>query len=82
MTEFKIGDSVKTYVGRGTICNIKKYTGYLREARILYGVKHIKRDLRLHECDGTCEDKYGYYFSEKNIKLFIKKKINESEMIL
>jgi len=82
MTEFKIGDNVKTFVGRGTICNIKKYTGYLGEARLLYGVKHIKRDLRLHDCDGTCENEHGYYFSKNNIKLFIKKKLDEIEMIL
>lgn len=82
MTKFKIGDNVKTFVGRGTICNIKKSTNYHGEARLLYGVKHIKRDSGLHDCDGTCEDEYGYYFSEKDIKLFIKKKLDEIEMIL
>jgi len=73
MIKFKIGDKVRTPLGIGTICTID---------RIAIGVRHKIPQEFFNNCHGYCESNYGYWYSEKDLKLFIKKKINESEMIL
>ena len=74
MRKFKLGDRVEVssrYTGipcsageddllYGNICKIESSS---------VGVRHDIENSHLHDCDGTCDNKHGWYYYKPEVKL-------------
>jgi len=88
MSEFKLGDTVQIIRSNNELLNVKNgelnygdigVVCHLLNFSYCIGVKFDRKIMYGHDCQGTCENRKGFYYTPKNLLLIHDKVLTVKE---